>query len=871
MKLRMKKALTVVLAVSMSTALFYVPGSPIEKTGEVEALAYGQSRTFNNTSTGRTGANINNSTGTLGGVVAMSGGMYNWTVPETGEYQIETWGAQGGSGAYGGKGARMRGDFLLNKGEILKILVGQSGTDSANNSTYGPNRGGGGGTFVAKSNNTELIVAGGGGGSSTTNNANSNGTTGINGIDGVGQTTAGIAGTNKGGGGAGARGGGGGGYTGNGGDATTYGTGGLSFVNGGTGGTASAGLIVDGGFGGGGGAGNSCYSGYGGGGGYSGGGSGNNCDTPSSNFYAGGGGSYNAGTNQSNTSGVKTGHGQVVITFIAPTITSQSPANATKFQNNYIDVSWVGAKNADATITKYEVQAGTTLGGTNILALTNKGTTTTQRFTVPPGTPGNTMIYWQVRATDSKGRIGLWEQSTVIYSNNVPKITATTNTPSKLDVSLERRHHQFSINSLIDPDDFNYVTLFADVLDGNGVLVPNSKQQIVLDSDLMNNSARLIKGTATEKDGSLQGPFNHATPFNLKLYLNPDFTTGKFDLTLTKADGVTNVIKGNKKLLTARTMQLATAPSPENYTLRIYPEDRQNTNTLANSPLASIPDVTHINMPFTSDTRNYLPRLTAMKDDVAERVFSDSQGFNKISVNGHVDDSDPADNVTIYYEVQPKAANYSIQVSKQGAKMLPANGVATQTFQPKVNNDFALTYQIDSSLDSGNYALLVYGYDSQEGLGSYHEVPFTVDRGGPTIDFVADYTTSGGQKIVMSTAQKQIIAEDNIGKFYFTPNNYATFEYAGYLIRSGAVKDLRIRGAFTNKVKATFIGVDFGQTPITLMNGEQTEFMLGDVIVFKFKATSSTGIVTEKDVRILIGNDNSTFSPLDDASLPAIP
>jgi len=863
MKLGMKKALAMVLTVSMSTALFYVPGSPIEKTKEAEALAVGASRTFDATSTGPMGANTNNSYGTLGKEPTFPGttGIYYWEVPYTGVYQIEALGANRNNGS--AKGARIQGNVALNKGDILKILVGQTTLNTS---------AGAGGTFVTTSDNNPLIVAGGSGANqnATLTTAGGNVRIGYSSYSGYAGGCTGSYNAN------GGSNGNGGGHT-NGGAGLTGNPSGnpKSFTNGGNG-------AVNGGFGGG------ATSSYGGGGGYSGGagyatysvctetydGTGwNFAGNVSTTNGGGGGGSYNSGTSPVNVVRAdvnNNNHGQVNIIFTSP-VSTQSPASGTKFQNSFIDVSWVGSAYAGASITKYEIMAGTTSGGNNIIPLTNKNMATTQRLTIPAGSPGNTTIYWNIRATDSLGNVGPWLESTVIYSNNIPKITSSTNVPADLDSSLEKRHHQLSINSLIDSDDFNYVTLFADVLDGSGTLIPGSKQQIVLDADLMSNSASLIKGTATEKDGSLQGPFNHATPFNLKLYLNPDFTTGKFDLTLTKADGVTNVIKGNKKLLTARTMQLATAPSPENYTLRIYPEDRQNTNTLANNPLASIPDVTHINMPFTSDTRNYLPRLTAMQDDVAERIFSDSQGFNKISVNGHVDDSDPADKITIYYEIQPKASNYSIQVSNQAGNMLPSNGVSTQTFNPKVDADFAFTYQIDSSLDSGNYALLVYGFDTQEGLGSYHEIPFTVDRGGPTIDFTADYTTSGGQKIVMSTAQKQIIAEDNIGKFYFTPNNYATFEYAGYLIRSGQVSDLRIRGAFTNKVKATFIGVDFGQNPITLMNGTQTEFTLGDVVVFKFKATSSTGIVTEKDVRVLIGNDTSTFAPLDDASLPAIP
>jgi len=126
MKLGMKKALAMVLTVSMSTALFYVPGSPIEKTKEAEALAVGASRTFDATSTGPMGANTNNSYGTLGKEPTFPGttGIYYWEVPYTGVYQIEALGANRNNGS--AKGARIQGNVALNKGDILKILVGQT-------------------------------------------------------------------------------------------------------------------------------------------------------------------------------------------------------------------------------------------------------------------------------------------------------------------------------------------------------------------------------------------------------------------------------------------------------------------------------------------------------------------------------------------------------------------------------------------------------------------------------------------------------------------------------------------------------------------------------------------------------------------------
>ena len=87
----------------------------------------------------------------------VSQGIQEWTVPSTGTYRIEAYGAQGGNrdGA-GGKGARMRGDFSLDEGDIIFILVGQKGTDSYNRDynyqgkASNDGGGGGGGTFVIK-------------------------------------------------------------------------------------------------------------------------------------------------------------------------------------------------------------------------------------------------------------------------------------------------------------------------------------------------------------------------------------------------------------------------------------------------------------------------------------------------------------------------------------------------------------------------------------------------------------------------------------------------------------------------------------------------------------------------------------------------
>ena len=186
-------------------------------------------------------------------------GIQEWTVPTTGTYTIEVWGADGGNGddnyshqSLGGNGRKLKANFSLVQDSVLKILAGQSGENSSTNHT--DSGGGGGGTFVTYSNNTPIIVASGGNGGSW-------GRWNVDGPDGLfsnaGNTNGGLRY---------GRAGSGGGLTGDG-DNYRSSDQGISFTNGGTGGTKSLSNSGDGGFGGGGGA----YYEGGGGGGYNGG------------------------------------------------------------------------------------------------------------------------------------------------------------------------------------------------------------------------------------------------------------------------------------------------------------------------------------------------------------------------------------------------------------------------------------------------------------------------------------------------------------------------------------------------------------------------------------------------------------------------
>lgn len=245
-----------------------------------------------------------------------TGSIQTWTVPAAGTYTIEAWGAQGGGGMNGGGlGAYIKGDVVLNAGNVLKILVGQAPVIEGNDGYYGGSGGGGGGTFVTSSSNSPLIIAGGGGGyldSSESLDLRINGQSGGAGATSLDNTGLGGYSGSGGNGSNNGWGGGGGGLTSNGTNSSQCSdTGGMSFVNGGFGGGPCSNWpgFASGGFGGGGGT-HGNTGGGGGGGGYSGGGGSGQDESPN---FGGGGGSYNSGSNQINSSGVNTGNGKVII------------------------------------------------------------------------------------------------------------------------------------------------------------------------------------------------------------------------------------------------------------------------------------------------------------------------------------------------------------------------------------------------------------------------------------------------------------------------------------------------------------------------------------------------------------------------------
>jgi hypothetical protein len=100
-------------------------------------------------------------------------GIQEWTVPKTGLYAFEMVGASGGGSttyaAHGGYAAYINFNYTLTKGEIIVIVVGQTGINGGSGQEGAS---GGGGTFVWKKTSgsaitggaTLIAAAGGGGG-----------------------------------------------------------------------------------------------------------------------------------------------------------------------------------------------------------------------------------------------------------------------------------------------------------------------------------------------------------------------------------------------------------------------------------------------------------------------------------------------------------------------------------------------------------------------------------------------------------------------------------------------------------------------------------------------------------------------------------
>jgi hypothetical protein len=201
------KFLKLTQAVAISLCINYAQAEVYTFTNSGATGATGPTQSQVNTE--YTGSNLSNS------VVVNTQGIQEWIVPVSGTYEIEAWGAQGGSGGWysnssysstGGLGGYAKGSITLSAGTTVYILVGQQGEGFASNNikmtespgaraggwnggggnsiSSAPGTGGGGASDVRVGGielSNRIIVAGGGGGggNSKSNVQLSNGGNGV--------------------------------------------------------------------------------------------------------------------------------------------------------------------------------------------------------------------------------------------------------------------------------------------------------------------------------------------------------------------------------------------------------------------------------------------------------------------------------------------------------------------------------------------------------------------------------------------------------------------------------------------------------------------------------------------------------------------
>jgi len=343
-----------------------------------------------------------------------TGGVQTFTAPITGNYTIDLYGAQGGSTSQytGGLGGRSQGTINLTAGQTINIYVGGQPSTTAGGWNGGGNsggngRGGGGASDIRVGgtalNNRVVVAAGGGGGGLT-----SSGYSGSNGASGGGTTgsssTASSGGGGLGGGGTQAAGGASTGCCGSG-TAGTLGIGG----NGGNG-ASGCGAYTDG-------------WGGGGGGGYFGGGGGGNCG---GGVGGGGGSSFIGGiTGGTTTAGVRTGNGQVTLSWsgtgcvssVTPVTVSVGVAPATNAGASVVDASTCGKNTVNLganTLAAGESGTWTLLSGTNANGIFSLPTASSTQFTGTYG--GSYVLQWSVSNQSS----GCTANDTLVVTFNQP-------------------------------------------------------------------------------------------------------------------------------------------------------------------------------------------------------------------------------------------------------------------------------------------------------------------------------------------------------------------------------------------------------------------------------------------------------------------
>lgn len=145
----------------------YIDGSIIDENNNSTSLI---KESFTSTNTSTCGVDL--VTSNIMYTFNATGAIQSLTIPETGTYKLEVWGAQGGNAnkIRGGYGGYSVGTISLNQGSVLYIGVGKQGSSGLCNAARPGGYNGGG--SVPNANQVNRYVAGGGGATHIALNSN---------------------------------------------------------------------------------------------------------------------------------------------------------------------------------------------------------------------------------------------------------------------------------------------------------------------------------------------------------------------------------------------------------------------------------------------------------------------------------------------------------------------------------------------------------------------------------------------------------------------------------------------------------------------------------------------------------------------------
>ena len=616
----------------------------------MNSLTYAETYTFTNASaTGENGPTQNQinseyaGTNLANSVTINSQGIQEWVAPVSGTYEIEAWGAQGGSGGWysnssysstGGLGGYAKGFITLSAGTTLYIFVGQQGEGypspstrmqnlaarkggwnggGGNSVSSYPGTGGGGASDIriggTSLNDRKLVAAGGGGGGNSGSDLQLS-----NGGAGGGLTSTSPANSTQ--------------YS-----NRTPGSGGTQNTGNSLGVGATAMQNLSGG----------------GGGGYYGGGAGQN------STGGGGGSSYYGGmSNGSTQSGIRSGHGKIVITspqsISAAPVISQGAGPLVKSINEDSTANWSSSDlNATDSDTNSSFLAWSIIGHPNNGSVTIDGNGSyPSTFSYHPNTNYFGSDSFSIQVSDGENNDSVTINLTISPVNDPTILFGDLNSSLPEDGNITGDINATDLDGLTDG---TYFLLSTNPSDGTASINQQTGQwtyspnanfhgidsfsvSITDDQNYSSNHSISLTVISVNDPTTLFGDLNSSLPEDSNI-------TG--DINATDSDGLTD---GTYFLLST---------NPSNGTASI----NQQTGQWTYSPNANFHGIDSFSVSITDDQNNSSSQsvsltVTSVNDLPFDLNLSNNQIFENLPVGsklGALSASDTDQNESIIFSV----------------------------------------------------------------------------------------------------------------------------------------------------------------------------------------------------------------------------